>query len=126
MKFKNIEVSGITRIIFNRKVEWEQKSKDGDWENLKTGEKQPHEAMMDVINILKHKPKCRMWSFGNTLNIGKNENPQKIRVSDIYEDEVGYLKTLVSKLNSMSRNRRVTDAYADEIYYILDEISGRI
>lgn len=68
MHFKDIEVSGITTIVFNRKREW-IKQPDTRWVESKGYLNCDHDEMMFIVNNLKDKPTARMWVHGYTLNI---------------------------------------------------------
>jgi hypothetical protein len=73
MRFHDIEVSGITSIVFNRTFLWKKrKGEDPMWVCHTPGEKSidcPHSGMMRVVNMLKDDPVTRMWVHGDTLNI---------------------------------------------------------
>lgn len=72
MKFKDIEVSGIKRIVINHKKVWEYYPSN-TWMVLRPGEStesfRPHNEMMKIVNILKEDRRYRMWVHGDTLNI---------------------------------------------------------
>jgi hypothetical protein len=69
MKFKNITVSGITRVVMNHKVVWTQTEKG--WVHSNGHNITLHDGMMEVINHLKEDRRYRMWVHGNTLNVVK-------------------------------------------------------
>src|SRR5512137_3114789 len=109
MKFKNIEVYGINRIIFNGKDEWNKEQDKpvagviGNWKNARTGEVQEHEGVMGVVNILKHSLKYEMSTNVDTLYITKVEKPliqDKVK-HEITGKEIRELKNTISKLQSM-------------------------
>jgi hypothetical protein len=74
MRFHDIEVSGITNIVFNRTFVW-KKQKSGEyptWVCQMPGEKSidcSHSGMMRIVNMLKDDAGTRMWVHGDTLNI---------------------------------------------------------
>lgn len=134
MKFKNVDIYGITRIIFNGNTEWnrepgdDRKGNPGNWKNAKTGELQEHEGMMGIINVLKRSLKYQMSTNMDTLYVKRVEKPQKpdkIK-HEITAKEIRDVKNLISKLQSMSRNRDMTCAYAEQAHDILQEVSGRV
>jgi hypothetical protein len=69
MRFNNIEVSGINRIVIAHKAVWEWN--DGIW--VRGGDHAPkhHGEMMEMVNRLKSDRRYRMWVHWNTLNILK-------------------------------------------------------
>ena len=79
MKLGRIEVSGITRIVFNREFVWERKEYDGLVEPIwvKIAEdgswvyvREPKE-IRDMLDYMLARPEYRMWVHGDTLNIVK-------------------------------------------------------
>jgi hypothetical protein len=76
MRFHDIEVSGITRIVFNRTFMWKKRKylpgEDPTWVCHTPGEKSItcfHSGMMRIVNMLKDDEGTRMWIHENTLNI---------------------------------------------------------
>ena len=70
MKFKDIEVSGIETIVFNRTLVWKKMS-DTMWAchagNVVVD--CPHDAMMRIVNAIKSENGARLWVHGYTLNV---------------------------------------------------------
>ena len=88
MKFKDIEVSGIVNIVFNRKSQWvftDIGDKGKVWRLLSNpaqgeipgfpinGPYRYHGEMMRIINAVKNDPRYRMWVHFDTLNIVRKE-----------------------------------------------------
>lgn len=77
MRFRNIEVSGIERIVFNRETEWRLETENlwrkvvkGDYpDHMPTPEYRTHDNMMAIVNALKKDRRFRMWVHFDTLNI---------------------------------------------------------
>lgn len=69
MKFKELVVSGITRIVIERKDIWVYG--DGMWVKSIPTSVKTHNEMMTIVNHLKADRRYRMWVCGNTLNIVK-------------------------------------------------------
>ena len=71
MKFTNIVVCGITRIVIDRKDVWIYG--DGVW--IKSAPEstsvKTHPEMMAIVNHLKVDRRYRMWIHGNVLNVVK-------------------------------------------------------
>lgn len=70
MKFREIEVSGIECIVFNRKHVW--RLIEGElWEEklLDKTKRLSHKDMMVIVNALKRDRRYRMWIHFDTLNI---------------------------------------------------------
>ena len=83
MKLGRIEVSGITRIVFNREFVWERKeyfglvepiwvkiAEDGSWGYFSCSIREPKE-IRDMLDYMLGNPAYRMWVHGDTLNIVK-------------------------------------------------------
>ena len=60
MKFENIEVSGITRIVIEHKKVWE------------AGQLGFTDEIYAIVNKLKTDRRYRMWVHNNTLNVVRN------------------------------------------------------
>jgi hypothetical protein len=79
MRFKDIEVSGITTIVFNRKRAFAQSMIDKSWIQINkndtifidSGKENhiSHEEMMSRVNHAKGDNRFRMWVHNDTLNI---------------------------------------------------------
>jgi len=69
MKFEKITVSGITRVVIDRKDVWVYG--DGMWVKSIPTSVKTHTEMMAIVNHLKADKRYRMWIHGNTLNIVK-------------------------------------------------------
>ena len=69
MRFKDIVVSGITRIVIHRTDVWMYG--DGVWVKSIPTSVKTHDEMMAIVNHLKADKRYRMWVHGNTLNIVK-------------------------------------------------------
>jgi hypothetical protein len=85
MRFRNIEVSGIERIVFNRKTMWSLIN-GGRWQKRNTGnfpdtmppsEVISHSEMMCRVNNLKKDPRYQMWIHFDTLNIVRKKDVKK-------------------------------------------------
>jgi hypothetical protein len=84
MRFKDIEVSGITTIVFNRKYAFAQSMIDRSWIQVNkndtifigsTGKENriSHEEMMSRVNHAKKDKRFRMWVHNDTLNITRKD-----------------------------------------------------
>lgn len=79
MKLGRIEVSGITRIVFNREFVWERKEYDGlvepIWVKIAEDESwlyvRENKEIRDMLDYMLDNPEYRMWVHGDTLNIVK-------------------------------------------------------
>jgi hypothetical protein len=80
MRFKDIEVSGITTIVFNRKRAFAQSMIDKSWIEVNKNDtifidsagkenRISHEEMMSRVNHAKEDNRFRMWVHNDTLNI---------------------------------------------------------
>ena len=69
MKFRNIEVSGIKHIVFNREHKWTFDEKIGDWLCEFEGRRVTHNSMLWIISKLKINSRYRMWIHWDTLNV---------------------------------------------------------
>jgi hypothetical protein len=74
MHFRDVQVSGITKVVFNRKTIWNQMSPGNNWfrplePNVMKQTVRCHAEMMGIINLLKADRRYRMWVHGDTLNI---------------------------------------------------------
>lgn len=85
MKFtRPIEVTGITRVVFDRKKAWNKDAED-IW-TFKTDESgnvylMNQKAMTDRIKFAEADSRFRMWIHGDTLNIvRKEEKPRYPRI----------------------------------------------
>jgi hypothetical protein len=68
MRFRNVEVTGITSIVFDRKVIWNLDKGTSVW-YATTERFMYHSDMMKIVNLLKRDNRYRMWVHADTLNI---------------------------------------------------------
>lgn len=85
MRFRDIEVSGVVNIIFNRKTRFKHLG-TGVWQRVVLFEKEEihgrgvytHEQMMDIVNCLKADRRFRMWIHVDTLNVVRRRNGEDL------------------------------------------------
>ena len=70
--FENVEVSGLTHVVFYHDTHWKRMNYKTDYVWLRLGEYKKvmsHEHMLDIIRRKIGDYRYRMWIHGETLNI---------------------------------------------------------
>lgn len=73
--FENVEVSGLTHVVFYHDTHWKRMNYKTDYVWLRLGEHKKvmsHEHMLDIIRRKIGDPRYRMWIHGESLNIERN------------------------------------------------------